>query len=228
MCHEAGVDERTTRAWALFFIALHDLGKVDVRFQLKVPEVLAILQPDFDTEMAEPEYGYHHGMGGYYWFTKDMHSLGFTDLQWDRWLPWIQAVAGHHGGLDPHERVGEPDADEVVIAMDQLARRDWMEALAELFLNPVGLSLEDLPPPCPELVAGFCSVSDWLGSNEDYFDYRADRISLPEYWDHAQEDAKKAFFDSGLFQDSLPKGGMKPLFPSCSRANFRLWWINCR
>ncbi len=31
------------RGWVLFFVALHDLGKIDIRFQLKAPDTLAVV-----------------------------------------------------------------------------------------------------------------------------------------------------------------------------------------
>ena len=36
---ESGAEQ--LRAWVLFFVALHDLGKFDLRFQLKAPEAVA-------------------------------------------------------------------------------------------------------------------------------------------------------------------------------------------
>jgi CRISPR-associated endonuclease/helicase Cas3 len=35
------IQQNKLRAWILFFTALHDLGKFDVRFQLKAPNALA-------------------------------------------------------------------------------------------------------------------------------------------------------------------------------------------
>lgn len=35
------IQKNKLRAWIIFFTALHDLGKFDVRFQLKAPNVLA-------------------------------------------------------------------------------------------------------------------------------------------------------------------------------------------
>ncbi|CAK0745703.1 CRISPR-associated endonuclease/helicase Cas3 [Gammaproteobacteria bacterium] len=213
LCHVTAVGEEATRAWVLFFIALHDFGKLDIRFQLKAPHALAILQPDFDDGMAELERDYSHGLAGHYWFKKDMAALGFTDRQWDRWRPWVEAVAGHHGDLNPNKRMGGPDADEEVIAADRNARRAWLKSLATLFLAPVGLSLNELPPPCPELVAGLCSVSDWLGSSEAYFPYQIDPIPLADYWEQTRQNAALAFAESGLFQPSLKRGGMGQVFP---------------
>ena len=216
LCHETRLGEEATRAWVLFFVALHDLGKFDIRFQLKAPTVLAALQQDFTPDMADPEPGFGHGLAGLYWFQKDLAALGFTDRQWDRWLPWMRAVAGHHGGLElgKLDKVGRPDADGAIIATDRDARGTWMKAVEALFLTPAGLSLDDLPPPCPELVAGFCSVSDWLGSNEDQFTYRADPLPFADYWKGVLPTAAHALAESGLFQTPLAQGGMEAVFPT--------------
>lgn len=41
--HATGLDEAQTHAWTLFFIALHDYGKWDIRFQLKAVDALKAL-----------------------------------------------------------------------------------------------------------------------------------------------------------------------------------------
>lgn len=212
---ESAIEELKIKAWTLFFIALHDLGKFDIRFQLKAPEALARAWPEFMADQADPEPGFSHGPAGLYWFTKEL-GLRLSYTQLDRWIPWIQAVAGHHGNLMMNgkaEDTGRPDADDAILAADREARQTWIETLAELFLKPAGLDLDDLPPQCPELVAGFCSVCDWLGSNEDHFPYRSDSIPLQQYWDSIQDRAAQALTESGLFQPPLSRGGMAALFP---------------
>jgi CRISPR-associated endonuclease/helicase Cas3 len=42
------VPEDHARVWVLFFLALHDLGKFDIRFQLEARDALETLRPDFD------------------------------------------------------------------------------------------------------------------------------------------------------------------------------------
>lgn len=214
-CHETRAEEATTRAWVLFFTALHDLGKFDIRFQLKAIAALIALRPTFDLTRADPEPGFNHGQAAVYWFKRDMAPRGFGTTHWDHWLPWVMAVAGHHGGLNTQAlaRIGLPEAEEEIIAADREVRFHWLSSLADLFLTPVGLALDDLPPSCPQLLAGFCAVSDWLGSNSDYFPYRADAMPLADYWAHVQSQAAHALGEAGLCQPPLPTGGMRHTFP---------------
>lgn len=178
-------DERL-RAWVLFFIALHDLGKLDIRFQKKAPEVLAQLQPEWtsdDLPLDGECIGFDHGIYGCWWFYAEYPVL--LDLQersddvLETWWPWLTAVVGHHGRI-PRQRKGadDPGAEEDVCRQDQRARVEFLSLLEELFLKPAGLCLRDLPPPLDidgrTLMAGFCSICDWLGSNEQWFDYCAD------------------------------------------------------
>ena len=67
-CYATGLEEAQTYAWVVFFIALHDYGKWDIRFQLKAPHALQPLYPAFTPDMAEPDPGYFHGPQGYAWF----------------------------------------------------------------------------------------------------------------------------------------------------------------
>ncbi|MBU1656503.1 MAG: CRISPR-associated helicase/endonuclease Cas3 [Gammaproteobacteria bacterium] len=216
LCYETRLGEEATLAWVLFFIALHDLGKFDIRFQLKALAALAAVWPGFTEDQADPEPGFSHGPAGLYWFRKELAGSLLSETQTDCWRPWVQAVAGHHGNLTPNGRLGEigrPDAEEPIGVADRNARRAWIEALTGLFLAPAGLGLDDLPPPCPELIAGLCSVSDWLGSNEEFFPYRADPIPLQKFWEDIQDKAAQAFAESGLFQAPLAEGGMEAVFP---------------
>ncbi len=214
-CHETGIDGAKTRAWLLFFTALHDLGKFDIRFQLKAIEALLALNSTFDTELADPEPGFSHGLAALYWFRRDLATLSFRETHWDHWLPWVMAVAGHQGGLNTQAlaQIRLPEAEEEIIVADRTARHQWLSALADLFLVPVGLGLDDMPPPCPQLLAGFCAVSDWLGSNSDYFPYCADVMPLADYWAQVQPVAIRALDEAGLYQTPLSIGGMGAAFP---------------
>jgi CRISPR-associated endonuclease/helicase Cas3 len=99
--HAFGVPEQLGRAWILFFVSLHDLGKLDVRFQLKAPHVLQELQPNLNYEDVEHEPRFDHGGAGLKWAAMEYRNwLGLPDddgSAFDAWLPWLQAVTGHHG-----------------------------------------------------------------------------------------------------------------------------------
>jgi len=177
---QADADTRLARGWLPFFLALHDLGKFDIRFQLKAPDALRASWRELDPEDADPKdaKGYDHGREGLNWAYRECGDwAGDSDAgprYQDAWLPWLQAVTGHHGEWSPPGQAAL-EAEEHVIEHDRLARREFVRSLAGLFLSPFGLTLADEPPAClagaQHFLAGFCSVCDWIGSNTEISPY---------------------------------------------------------
>ncbi|MEI9217293.1 HD domain-containing protein, partial [Pseudomonas aeruginosa] len=89
-------------------------------------------------------------------------------------------------------------------AQDKQAREEWISVLEALFLTPAGLSINDIPPDCSSLLAGFCSLADWLGSwtttNTFLFneDAPSDINALRTYFQDRQQDASRVLELSGL------------------------------
>ncbi len=180
------------RAWVLFFVALHDLGKFDVRFQLKAPEALnaawKALDQRRDHEISRDEIRhFDHGRAGMQWAHKEFAND--PQILWERWSHWLAAVTGHHGDYCEigGTRIDTVEANGPIIEHDRQARHDWIFALEALFLAPAGLTLNAPPPasslPARALLAGFCASSDWLGSNADVFGYQAPSTPLNTYFD---------------------------------------------
>lgn len=184
------------RAWILFFMALHDLGKLDVRFQLKAPETLQRLWPQLNLadvyESKGSISGFDHGTSGFDWAIQECLDWfgeieGSEDLG-DYWKHWLAAVTGHHGDLSSRDPdFLAPDAKDAVVEHDRQARRDFVKRAADLFLNSAGLGLASPAPICEtaaqHLLAGFCSVCDWIGSNTDAMPYVLPdpKVSLADY-----------------------------------------------
>ncbi|MFN0040838.1 MAG: CRISPR-associated helicase/endonuclease Cas3 [Burkholderiales bacterium] len=183
------------QAWMLFFVAMHDLGKFDIRFQLKATDALAAVwgrleKNDHGLALKEIQE-FDHGHAGISWARREYANwIVQSDKEqiiWTRWQPWLSAVTGHHG--DFHDAAMEGlllDTDDMLIERDRNARRDFVQALEALFLEPAGLSLQDLPlkgsPYARTLLAGYCAVCDWIGSNVDVFEYRASQnMKLSDY-----------------------------------------------
>ncbi len=219
---------RQLRAWILFFIALHDLGKFDVRFQMKAPDALSQCWPSLnfrDVDSANQIIRtYAHGGEGYSWFVQEYQSLLGLEVSdyeiLDGWCPWIAAVTGHHGVIPSSSAINTPNAEDYVIQYDARARREWFGALSELFLEPVGLNLRDQPPPCHEgaqaWLAGFCSVVDWLGSSEQVFKYTTERIPLDSYFAERLNLAavRNILATSGLAQSIKDYRGIQAVLPA--------------
>jgi CRISPR-associated endonuclease/helicase Cas3 len=168
------------RAWVLFFIALHDLGKFDARFQLKALEALRVAWPklsmdDVDESVAR---NFDHGSAGYACAMREIGGWAGESMadHRDGWRPWVAAVTGHHGDIPSGTVNGGEYAEPHVMEHDRMARHSFVSELAGLFLAPEGLGLQDLPPACSSSaqawLAGFCAVCDWIGSNTDAFPYR--------------------------------------------------------
>jgi len=186
-------NQNQLRAWVTFFVALHDLGKFDLRFQLKAPEALAAAWRQFgeDDHGVAPRdvTGFDHGWAGIAWANQEYRQwLDVKDVGreiWDSWQPWLAAVTGHHGDFYDPTEIKAPDADDWLIEHDRDARRAWVQSLSEIFLAPVGLTLRDLPPAVPPGVkfwlAGFCSVCDWIGSNEVFVYQTVASVELDNY-----------------------------------------------
>lgn len=216
--------EKHLRAWVLLFVSLHDLGKFDVRFQRKVPAAWQPLYPDapsfnHDLPSFNDCKNYHHGDGGLYWYFRDQAenspaccfsfetalNAAILSDQPDPWKSWLEAVTGHHGrlweGITPDTPL-PVTCDNRFAAVDRASRREWLLALENLFLAPVGLSLADTPPSCPRIfLAGFCSVADWLGSrsDEENFRYCREREELSTYFqDRYHNDAQRVLDLAGV------------------------------
>ena len=225
--NRTGMSVLQTRAWLLFFIALHDYGKLDMRFQLKAPNAVESVYPDFDRELTDLRgtdiKGYYHGPVGFSLFYHDFQAvLGWSEYDqevWEAWSPWLAAVTGHHGvipcDIDSFAEIGNSQADASIITHDRAARVDWVSVLETLFLKPADLSINTSPPPCSSLLAGFCSVADWLGSNSAVgaFEYETDKEPLEDYYQRSLTIARQQLKESGLLSVKRPYQGVQVLLP---------------
>lgn len=189
-------ESQQLRAWVTFYVALHDLGKFDVRFQLKAPEALKAAWRPLgmrDHGLSKRDIAeFDHGWAGMAWANQEYRQWVRRDDPdrkiWEQWQPWLAAVTGHHGDFYTPSMPGlKPDTDETIIDHDQNARGEFVSALSDLFLKPAGLSLQDLPPACSpsaqSWLAGFCAVCDWIGSNTEVFAYQYLETALADYFE---------------------------------------------
>ncbi len=235
-CRNPWFTEPQIRAWLLFFSALHDYGKFDLRFQIKDNPTFKALYPySGGTLPSKIEIrDYWHGEAGLYWFRKDLIALYgspgsgnglFRDEEepehWPSWKKWIEAVTGHHGHLKNAEYVKEAEfsclIDNRYKAADHSVRIEWLRTLEDLFLNPAGLTLTSHSPVPSSLLAGFCSVADWLGSRCDSanFSFLPTPKNLQTYFEEKlSTDAQRVLQLSGIVGHAKPFSGIAALLPS--------------
>jgi len=223
---------RQLRAWVLFFVAIHDMGKFDVRFQLKSKEILLKCWPEIDIDDVDNASHitetFNHGSAGYAWAAKEYRQWVAnedTDYQiWDAWRQWLSAVTGHHGELSENSSIYPPDGEEYIGEHDRKARAIWIKFIHDLFLRPKNLSFSVLPPACSKeaklLLAGFCSVSDWVGSNQDYFKFAEPITDCTEYFTKRVQSIKRKKLLSwlGLVKKPSRYKGIEILLESNTRS----------
>lgn len=222
-CSVLNLSEKKACAWIIFFICLHDLGKFDVRFQMKSPELGRILLSLHKDE--KPDTKYDHGSMGFVWFVQEIIEMAGIDQKRLkrknlRYLfSWMQLVAGHHGRIPSDSEPSPPSfVSSETRLQDHEARRVWIDVAKNLFLQPEDLTLSDIPLKVPEILTGFCSVSDWIGSNTDFFKYNDKGPltvdDLQTYFDNRMGSAKEAIEKFGVVSHTKSIGGMSVLFPT--------------
>jgi CRISPR-associated endonuclease/helicase Cas3 len=200
IAYSIGIDNDGKRLYEIicFFLTLHDLGKFDIRFQSKVPELRDLIWTDLDLEdlllSAAETAEFDHGKAGYDLFVKfypQLLELNERDEEiLDKWRPWIGAVCGHHGVIPKNAEWRNPNAEDEIIEHDRLARKAWFASILNLF----GVSTSGIPI-LQELnqgfLAGFCSVADWIASNDIFVRWCKDEMPVHRYFEEALEHCKK-------------------------------------
>jgi CRISPR-associated endonuclease/helicase Cas3 len=210
-------------AWVACWLALHDLGKFSEAFQSQRPDLFEILR----ARPPHPAKSYrvrHDSLGMMFWkqvlyeHVESKEWFGPDTRSYESGLDyWLRAVTGHHG-QPPEEKDDywemhfDPRADREAIA------RFAADVRSELFSNacgtvPLALDAESFYQVSKELswwIAGLTVLADWIGSNTDFFPYRADPdrpMGLTDYFALAGEQAVMALDAT----DVLPVRSERPL-----------------
>lgn len=205
------------------FVALHDVGKFDSRFQAKAPDAARALSPSWQGLHRAFGEGYDHGAAGYGHLRRDLADVIGAEIGRESW-PLLQAVTGHHGEL-PGRRSAEDaarwgDLRSVPLReADRAARAAWLAYVVSLFRERGAALPVTVEPGSPlvVLLAGLCSVADWIGSSVDFFPYVEDAETLNTYYEtRALGQARQALVTLGL-RAGRPSGRtFADLFPDCT------------
>ncbi len=150
-------------------VALHDLGKLHRSFQSKSEEGWALgYGAAGEKRMEDNGRGFDHGL----YTALILRDYTRTLLpEWREWRNLIDVAAAHHGTLYTRTTLNARGKYRQAVYEEDLIVRA-VRLLSRLFGAP-GV----LPPPPKSgafamLLAGFCSVADWFGSNSKVFTFR--------------------------------------------------------
>jgi CRISPR-associated endonuclease/helicase Cas3 len=182
----------------VFLVALHDIGKFARAFQAMVPQQW----PPALGKITDTSAGRHDALGlalvdydEMIFNTLDHVLEGWSNADFNLIM---SAIFGHHGR--PIQRNPyAPPRNALCQISTEVARSFAAELLA--LLHP-----PSLPPPPKGWVAnaswwlaGLTTLSDWIGSSQDWFPYAAgSSADLAEYWPIARANAASAVARSGL------------------------------
>ena len=210
LARTAGRDDldAVTVARLCVFAGLHDIGKVNVGFQTRI-------WANTDLQgRRRPQWASHTSDLAPVLLGDDQRTSNwFLDaLGWDELLGWdsdngntvsalFAAACSHHGeplnlydSKQPNPDVWQPfaglDPEETVRRIGHQVRQWFRDAWSP-----------DAPPlpPAPafqHMFLGLCTLADWIGSNEDWFEF----VDVPDdnYMDAARVKAGRAIKDVGL------------------------------
>ena len=106
------------------------------------------------------------------------------------WSVLLAAVAAHHGYV--------PRRDEIDSARPLGEKKPWGDARLALLnaylavTSPASIGAEELPTPVIAWLAGLTSVSDWIGSNQDWFPPGERHDTIAGHFDVARSLARQA------------------------------------
>jgi CRISPR-associated endonuclease/helicase Cas3 len=196
--------------------ALHDIGKLDTRFQRKAPRVADVLRP---ASTGVLEVRYDHGTEGFRQVEDDEATASLLDqLLGSSALSLLRAVCGHHGAL-PSPDAPDPSRARVgrmLRAEDAAARRAFVQIVVAFFVSRGA----QLPWPHPadgalvQRLAGLCAIADWLGSNVEHFRYATGPVQIAAYWESACKRAVDACDLAGLLRAPAHPAQFGALFPN--------------
>jgi CRISPR-associated endonuclease/helicase Cas3 len=223
--------ETIVTAWIKTLLAFHDLGKFAESFQQLVPN----LRKQWWGEIAIRHYEVRHDTLGFL-IWHDAHRgfrnecedwLGHEDFYAKFLQIWLPAVTGHHGA-PPRLPAGGARAKAYFQPRDvEVAKAFCTDVLALFRPDAAGVNARFKDKAWKAalkestwILAGLAVLCDWLGSDSDVFEYRAEPMPLDEYWrKYALPRAEAAVRKSGVLPAAKASPqSLRQLFPSIEHA----------
>ncbi|MFC0178778.1 CRISPR-associated helicase Cas3' [Thorsellia kenyensis] len=209
-----GLTTKQTRVIITFFVALHDLGKFTDAFQ-RLARFDPYLAGGFKKAFDYNPMDLKHDALAFLFFENILEKISFwhsksnVDVRGLRQIvkPLFNAVFGHHGLpvevsgqalLNAKKYVNEQNFVDVNKFIDRV-----FELLSPEFPDDWFVRDKELANKTKQIswiVAGVAVLSDWLGSNTEYFSYLDKLISLKKYWELTQSQALTAIREIGLMK----------------------------
>ena len=216
-------DETETAAlWFAYFLAWHDIGKFANGFQ----QLFKHNNPNLVAPDPAKSYLTRHDSLGH-WLWKN-YLMQESEIQLEHYNYnidqiyniWLLIMTGHHG----KPPILDPKGNLAFNSQDKHASLDYIKAINKLFIVDNRLAgyhtsffdkkFRKILSKLSWLIAAITVISDWLGSNEQFFPFCSKSMELSEYWaNYALANAEKAVATLPKRSSITPFNGIKNLFP---------------
>ena len=211
LAHSGGrecLDDATIARLSLF-AALHDIGKLNMGFQTQIWRNSELPQGKRRPDRAGHTLDLTPILSG---TDTKTGSWFFDALGWNDFLTWddkggetacglLIATFSHHGRPLQLEGGGSRNP-QMWSDFGDLSPRACAERIGQLLRDWFPQAFDETAPPLPSspgfqhMFLGLCTLADWIGSNERWFEY-IDTLQ-DDYINAARGNAKRAIRDIGL------------------------------
>jgi CRISPR-associated endonuclease/helicase Cas3 len=171
LARNLGLSEDAAGRWLTFWTAMHDIGKCSRVFQLQggSPQLLRA-NARLDASGFKPPQTKLTGPHGTITARELIESLT-ASFGFPPEIAWRLAVAigGHHGVIPAAIQIDALTNESVGMGRWKAARTGLLDVLATLFEVPRDAVPARITNADALWIAGFASVADWVGSNQDFF-----------------------------------------------------------
>ena len=218
-----GHDQDSAGLWCAFLAGLHDLGKASPAFQLQVERVRTKVEQRLRengltvSSLRTSKYTPHGVITAATLPSILTTAFGMGNQIANR----IGTVIGGHHGVFPtsSETQGVSSTAKGNQSWDH-HRRALVDQLADVLVVPRDRLPDRIDNAAAMTLAGFVSVSDWVGSNTDFFPYAAP-TSTEAYACCAEKRARRALDALGFLMRPGPREvrGFAGVFPDIPKPN---------
>lgn len=209
LAKQLAIDPKWLRHWFTFCAMLHDIGKFARSFQNLVPNLSSELVP----KQVGLNTRHRHDTLGYSLWQQHLRSY-FSELNPEQKIPlvtnrWLAIVCGHHG--KPPQEIGTPDTS-LVPAEDIPSAQTFLKDINK-FWSPELTPLSEINKKQFKKVSwhlsGVAVLADWLGSDQQVFEYVTQPMPLEQYWNDIALPQAEKILDKSEFRE-------KPITPFSS------------
>ena len=188
-----GLTLESAPRWLGAFSGLHDFGKAIPGFQAKWQEGRHVSELSGLRFNPTPLKADRHDMATTVLLSPELAER-FRTASWIQ--PVCQALGAHHGYFPrPQEmRDAKPIGEGGEWAT---ARAQLLDAYLATLLPEEASSIDEISLPAAAWIAGLTSVSDWIGSNQDWFPPGERAVTIAGHHAKALELAERALEDIG-------------------------------